>query len=260
MTADFEGGEHRVGQGDLVYERLREEIVEWALAPGTHLNETRLAERLGVSRTPLREALHRLTRDNLVRISPGRGAFVTEIALQDVVHQFQMREALETYAVRLCARAAERSVFAVLAEGFQGWESRFEEEGGAVDDADYYGLTDRLDAAVSEHAANPYLADSLAFVRRHLRRLRRIARRTPERMALSAREHARICRAVHEGAEEAAARAASEHVDNSLRHILGFMGGTVMGSAVIGSTVTGGGFTGGGVTGNGVAGGPVALS
>lgn len=217
-----------MGQGDLVYERLREEIVEWELAPGTHLNETRLAERLGVSRTPLREALHRLTRDNLVRISPGRGAFVTEIVLQDVVYQFQMREALETYAVRLCARAPERSVFAELEEGFHGWEGRFEQQGEAVDDADYYALTDRLDTVVSEGAANPYLADSLVFVRQHLRRLRRIARRTPGRMVLSAREHARICGAVHEGAEGEAALAASEHVNNSLRHILGAMGGAAV--------------------------------
>ena len=222
-----------MGQGDLVYERLREEIVEWELAPGTHLNETRLAERLGVSRTPLREALRRLTRDDLVRISPGRGAFVTEIALQDIVHQFQMREALETYAVRLCARAPERSVFAELAEDFHEWEGRFEQAGEGVDDTGYYVLTDRLDTAVSENAANPYLADSLISARRHLRRLRRHARRTPERMVLSAREHARICRAVHEGAEDVAVRAATEHVDNSLRHILGVVGGIAVSGAAV---------------------------
>ncbi|PWV49243.1 GntR family transcriptional regulator [Nocardiopsis sp. L17-MgMaSL7] len=213
-----------MGQGELVYERLREEIVEWELAPGTHLNETRLAERLGVSRTPLREALHRLTRDGLVRISPGRGAFVTEIALRDVVHQFQMREALETHAVRLCARAERRTVFSDLEREFLGWRARFE-DGTGGDDADYYALTERLDTAVSEGAANPYLAESLTFVRQHLRRLRRIARRTPDRMALSAREHALICAAVGEGAEDEAARAASAHVNNSLRHILGVMGG-----------------------------------
>lgn len=213
-------------------ERLREEILEWEPAPGTYLNETRLAERLGVSRTPLREALHRLTRGDLVRISPGRGAFVTEIGLQDIVHQFQMREALETYAVRLCARAPRRSVFAEPVEDFQEWETRFARVGEGVDDTDHYALTDRLDAAVTEHAANPYLADSLTFVRRHLRRLRRIARRTPERMVPSAREHAGICRAVHEGDEDAAARAATEHVDNSLRHILAVMGGVVAGGAV----------------------------
>ncbi|QVJ02695.1 GntR family transcriptional regulator [Nocardiopsis eucommiae] len=170
-------------------------------SPGTHLNETRLAERLGVSRTPLREALHRLTRDGLVRISPGRGAFVTEIALRDVVHHFQMREALETHAVRLCARAEERSVFAELERRFLEWCSRFE-DGSDADDADYYALTERLDAEVSEGAANPYLADALTSVRQHLRRLRRIARRTPARMALSAREHALICAAVSEGDEE----------------------------------------------------------
>ncbi|MBR8741775.1 GntR family transcriptional regulator [Nocardiopsis sp. MG754419] len=214
-----------MGQGEQVYERLREEIVEWDLAPGTHLNETRLAERLGVSRTPLREALLRLSRDRLVRLSPGRGAFVTEIALQDVVHQFQMREALETHAVRLCARNAERAVFGALAVDFLRWEEHFAREGVHGAETEYYALTDRLDAAIAEGTGNPYLRESLADVRRHLRRMRRLARRTPERLRVGAGEHARICRAAREGAEEEAARAVADHVNNSLRHILDALGG-----------------------------------
>ena len=99
----------RVNQSQCAYEQLRDEIVQWELPPGTHLNEVPLAERLSVSRTPLREAVQRLARDGLVTIIPGRGALVAQLALQDVVHLFQMREALEPYAARLCARNPDRA-------------------------------------------------------------------------------------------------------------------------------------------------------
>ena len=80
-----------MSQSQRAYEQLRDEIVRWELQPGADLNEVRLAERLSVSRTPLREAVQRLARDGLVTITPGRGALVAQLALQDVVHLFQMR-------------------------------------------------------------------------------------------------------------------------------------------------------------------------
>ncbi|MEV0675341.1 GntR family transcriptional regulator [Actinosynnema sp. NPDC050436] len=202
----------RVGQADKAYEALREEIVRWELSPGTHLNELTLAARLGVSRTPLREAVQRLARENLARVVPGRGAFVTEVGLTDVVHLFQLREALETHAARLCARQPERSEFERLHERFA--------TAAPLDQDRYYVLVAELDRAVDATLGNPHMVDALRAVRGQLRRLRQLARRDPERLARSAEEHAAICRAVADGDEEAAARETRGHVDAALRGVL----------------------------------------
>ncbi|WP_137230966.1 GntR family transcriptional regulator [Streptomyces sp. BPSDS2] len=209
-----------MNQSTRAYERLREEIVDWELAPGTHLSEIRLAERLGVSRTPLRQALHQLAGDRLVRMVPGRGAFVMEIALEDVRHLFQLREALETYAARLCARAPHRTGFRELEQEFGERYTALAEAATTARIDDYYALAQRLDEQTDHVAGNPHLTGAVRSLRTQLRRLRRIARRTPERLLRSAEEHALICGAIADGDERRAAELTAAHINNSLRNIL----------------------------------------
>jgi len=222
----------RLSQGQRAYEQLRDEIVRWELRPGTHLNEVRLAERLGVSRTPLREAVQRLARDGLVTITPGRGALVAQLALQDVVHLFQMREALEPYAARLCARGAERHVFGELRMEFDKQRAQLEKGlAPGSEYAEYYALITRLDTATDEGANNPHLRDSLKGLRTQLQRLRQIAKRRPSRMLQTASEHLAICAAIHDGDETVAAQATAVHINNSLRNIVAVMTEDVLGQA-----------------------------
>jgi DNA-binding GntR family transcriptional regulator len=224
----------RVSQGQRAHEQLRDEIVRWELPPGTHLNEVRLAERLGVSRTPLREAVQRLARDGLVTITPGRGAVVAQLALQDVVHLFQMREALEPYAARLCARGADRHVFGELRIEFDSQRVRL--ESGLPPDGDYaeyYALITRLDTAIDEGTHNPHLRDSLKGLRTHLQRLRQIAKRRPARMLQTVSEHLAICAAIHDGDETVAVQATAVHINNSLRNIVAVMTEDVLGQATL---------------------------
>lgn len=96
------------------YRALREEIVEWRLLPGTVLAEVEQSERLGLSRTPLREALGRLSAEGLTETARGRGVVVTDISLEDVDELFELREALECRAAALAAQRGEASVFAAL--------------------------------------------------------------------------------------------------------------------------------------------------
>jgi DNA-binding GntR family transcriptional regulator len=84
-----------------VFEHLREEILSSRLAAGTELHEVALARSLGVSRGPLREALGRLAAEGLVTINPRRGAVVTRLTRREFVEAYQVREALESLAVRL---------------------------------------------------------------------------------------------------------------------------------------------------------------
>jgi DNA-binding GntR family transcriptional regulator len=84
-----------------VYDHMRDEILADRLPPGTVLQEVALAQSLGVSRGPVREALGRLASEGLVTIRPRRGAVVRELSGEEFVEAYQVREALEAMAVRL---------------------------------------------------------------------------------------------------------------------------------------------------------------
>ena len=89
-----------------VYELLREDILSGQLGPGAELSEVALAERLGVSRGPIREALGLLCAQGLVTMQPRRGAYVSVLTRQEFLEAYQVREALEALAARLACRAA----------------------------------------------------------------------------------------------------------------------------------------------------------
>ena len=93
---------------DKAYAALREEIIEWRLLPGTVLAEVEQSERLGVSRTPLREALSRLTAEGLTTTAGGRGVVVTDISLDDIDELFELRETLEGRAAALAAERGDQ--------------------------------------------------------------------------------------------------------------------------------------------------------
>lgn len=84
-----------------VRDRLREDILSGERAPGEVLSEVVLARSFGVSRGPIREALGRLASEGLVSIAPRRGAIVTELTREEFIDAYQVREALETLAIRL---------------------------------------------------------------------------------------------------------------------------------------------------------------
>lgn len=93
-------------QGETTYERLCEEIRSGKLPPGSRLRETEIAERLAVSRTPVREAIRRLEADGLVDHLPRSGAVVRKLDYPELMELYEMRTVLEGTAARLAARAA----------------------------------------------------------------------------------------------------------------------------------------------------------
>ncbi|UUV07863.1 GntR family transcriptional regulator [Ruegeria sp. YS9] len=93
-------------QGNSVYQRLLDEIREGALLPGDRLREIDLSNRLGVSRTPVREAIRQLEADGLVTHVPRQGATVRSLSYAEVMELYEMRAVLEGTAARLAARAA----------------------------------------------------------------------------------------------------------------------------------------------------------
>lgn len=202
---------------DRAYVGLRDDIVEWRLAPGTLLGEVEQAERLGVSRTPLREALARLVADGLATAQRGRGVIVSDISLARLGELFELREALECKAAALAAQRGDPSRFATLRD-------RFTEAPALLADDDpqrheYYALAGQLDEAIDESIANSYLSQALGGLRVHLARVRRLAKDDAPRLRQAAVEHAAIAGAIADGDAPLAAAATAVHLSNSLRHI-----------------------------------------
>ena len=194
---------------------LREEILHWRLLPGTHLSEIDLAERLGVSRTPLRAALVRLALEGLVDTSRGRTGVVSDVSAESITELFELREALETHAARLAARRRDPAVFDALVTRFAAAPELLL----AGTDA-YYALVAEFDAALDEALGNPAYRGALDGVRLHLTRARRIATDNPERLVRSAEEHELICAAIRDGDAALASSATTVHLNASLTTIL----------------------------------------
>ena len=95
---------------DVAYLALRDAITAGTLMPGARLREAELARHFAVSTTPIREALRRLDREGLVRLSPNRGAVVSEFNLREILDLFEIRELLECGAARRAANQAVRDV------------------------------------------------------------------------------------------------------------------------------------------------------
>lgn len=200
---------------DLAYESLRDDILNWRIAPGTALSETELALRLGVSRTPLRAALARLALEGLVDTSRGRTGVVPDVSVEGVAELFEVREALELQAARLAARRRVPAVFSELADSF-GRATETLATGGTEA---YYAVVARFDDAMDEAVANPAMRAALDTVRVHLVRARRLAQDNPERLLRAAAEHRLICEAVRDGDAELAASATAVHLRGSLTTI-----------------------------------------
>jgi DNA-binding GntR family transcriptional regulator len=113
MTRDDNGSDSVV---DRVYEQLKAMSVSFELKPGERLNEGELAKRLGVSRTPLREALNRLNTEGFLRFTPGKGFFCRELDAHEIFDLYELRKSIEVASVRLAVkRAKDEDVDALLA-------------------------------------------------------------------------------------------------------------------------------------------------
>lgn len=203
---------------DRAYAQLREDVLDGVLAPGAVLAEVEQSLRLGMSRTPVREAFARLVADGLAEPLAGRGLVVSALSADGVAELYEVREPLERQAVRLAARRGDPAVFAALAERF----GRAPDLVGAGEEGlrEYYALVAEFDAAVDAAVANAHLVQALGAVRTHLVRVRRLARHDPARLVQAAGEHRLVAEAVAAGDAELAASAVRVHLHRSRTQFL----------------------------------------
>jgi len=203
---------------DQAYYAIREWIVTLDLAPGSVVNERELMGRLGVGRTPVREALRDLAREQLVEVFPRRGMFVSSVDVGDIAGLSEVRLLLESEAARL---AAERRGDGDLEET----DALLEELDGAAGERDARGLID-LDQRIHRHVArcaqNPFLETTLEEYYVLALRIWFVAL---DRVALdeAIAEHHAILEAIRDGdpgRAEAVMRAHVESFERAIRAVL----------------------------------------
>jgi DNA-binding GntR family transcriptional regulator len=153
---------------DTVVEHIRRFIVEGTLEPGKKLNERELCETLGISRTPLREALKVLAAEGLIEISPNRGASVSKMSEAELRETFELMSGLEAFAGEL---AAERITAAELAE-IKALHYAMLACRTQHDLAGYYSRNQAIHDKINEAARNSALRQTYIAVNRRLQALR----------------------------------------------------------------------------------------
>ncbi|WP_017614665.1 GntR family transcriptional regulator [Nocardiopsis salina] len=212
------GAEAPTSRRDRVYVLLREEVLSGRIAPRTRMGEVRLAERFGVSRTPVREALARLHSDGLVE-RRDNGFYATVPNLAELRDLYELRVTLE---LRGISRAIEDpSVHhdrRILAAELERWELL--RTSPPEPDPSFVLLDEQYHAAVSRASGNRALTDALISVNHRIRRVRMHDFRTADRIGSTIDEHIAIVEHLLADELDAAYRAMYEHVGASMAVVL----------------------------------------
>ena len=184
-----------------VADRMRGMIDAHALVPGAWIDESTLAGQLGISRTPLREALKVLAAEGLVRLEPRRGCFVNELSERDLDEIFPLMALLEGR----CAYEAARNATTQDLEALEGLHAELARHAGAGDIDAYYETNFQIHEAIQRLAGNRWLSGLISDLRKVLRLSRHKSLKLPGRINESCAEHLSIFSALKahdpEGAE-----------------------------------------------------------
>ncbi|SHI29054.1 GntR family transcriptional regulator [Wenxinia saemankumensis] len=204
-------GFQRSGTGSItsqVHDLLMDRILSMELKPFDEVSEARLASELGVSRTPVREALARLSRLNLVEVYPQRGTFIAPISIQRVAKARFIRESLERPLSRLAAEGITPEVAASMAREI-ALQKTFASLG---DHASFLKSDDAFHVLIARAAGMGDIWDDLGEIRIHMDRIRRLSLLGKARMMAITSEHAGIFEAIRDGSADRAEESTRRHL------------------------------------------------
>jgi GntR family transcriptional regulator, trigonelline degradation regulator len=204
----FSGQHDRRKVTDWVYEELKTAILDLALPPGEALREATIAERLGVSKTPVREALTRLEQEGLVETTSFKGAVVSSYSRRDLVEIYELRLLLEGAAARTAADS-------ISDEDLQRLEGLVEESRRLRDKGDMTGLAQLLgdfDSVVFAQVKNQRINALTANLRAHLNRIGQLTADIPGRLETSVEQHESIVKAIRDRDPDQAERVMRSHI------------------------------------------------
>lgn len=215
--ADLEG-RGRIARPSLheaIVSRVRDMIIEGLLAPGSRIHEGRLGEELGVSRTPLREALKYLASEGLLDLSPGRGALVRQFSAKDVQDTLAVIGHMEGMAGRLaCEKASDAEIREV-----REFHDRMMEMYRARDRLPYFKLNQAIHSAILRLSKNDSLAYVHGILQARLRRIRYIGNEGPEKWAGAVADHEEMMAALEARDGERLAAAMVAHMDRTWERV-----------------------------------------
>ena len=201
---------------DQVFEKLENDIIQGVYPKGEILTELRLVEQLGVSRTPIREALRRLEQERLIE-DAGKGSRVVGITVEDVMDIMNIRQHIEGLA----------SYYATINQTPEG----IQELSHIVDLQDFYyskwdperlrQVDDSFHETICKMSQRSVIKDTLLPLHRKTRRYRKIAMEDKDRATLTLREHHDLYRAILSGNAELARDLAIAHIENAKAHMFG---------------------------------------
>ena len=199
-----------------VYTSLREEIIEGTLKEGDALTECALASRLGVSRTPIRGAIHRLAEEGLVAVTPNRGAVVVGVGAQDLVDIYKIRMRLEGLASREAATRISPEEKKRLSDSVELSEFYIRKR----DTEHLKELDTEFHSIIYKASGNRLLYKTLSELHGNITAYRRLSLSAGDRLERSVKEHRDILDAILAGNGELADRLTSRHIEAALENLL----------------------------------------
>jgi len=195
---------------DRAYHAIREMIVSLELRPGAVIDERGLMERLGIGRTPTREALRRLAQERLVEVYPRRGMFVTSVEIRDLASLAEVRSVLESHVARLAAERATDEDIAHMREICVRMEAEADVEAASLHDVEFH----RAIARGTHNELHLLLLDSIGDALIEIRRENLIAGSGPDAIA----SHREILDRIAARDPDGAMRAMRAHLENVEAH------------------------------------------
>lgn len=199
---------HLPPRGEVVYNELRKAILDGYYQPGRPVREAEVAERLSVSRTPVREAFRRLQTDGILEFTPWRGVIVAELNEKQIIELYAMRKVLEGTAAALAALNATDDQLADL-------EMLIEHAEGETDPQMLADLNRDFHQAIFDAADNRYLLHALQSLRNPMALLSKTTYSVPDRPVTAQAEHRQIVDAIRQGDTGAAEKLGYGHIANA---------------------------------------------
>jgi DNA-binding GntR family transcriptional regulator len=200
---------------DVLVSRIRDMIIEGHLSPGTRIHEGNLGQELGVSRSPLREALKYLASEGLLELSPGRGAVVRIFQAKDVHDSLIVLANLESFAGQLaCKNASDdqiRHIRSLHDEMLRLYAAR--------DRLAYFKLNQAIHSAILRASGNDALIDVHGVLQARMRRIRYIGNEGPEKWAAAVSDHEAMVAALEKRDGEKLAEVLAMHMHKTWERV-----------------------------------------